>query len=105
MLLFMTGFQDILNYFLNPTGTFGYDLPKTLSYGFVLVVAVYLIFLLLKKFKIDVDRRLYLSVSPYIVLGGILRVMQDAGLVNSWWFVTPGIYVFIFSICFSSIVL
>ena len=100
----MTSFQDILNYFLNPTETFGYDLPKTLSYGIVLVIAVYLIFLVLRKLKIDVDQRLYISVSPYIVLGGILRVMQDAGLINSYWFVTPGIYLFIFSVCFSTIV-
>ena len=101
----MTSFQDILNYFLNPTEFQGYDLPKTLAYGVVFIFAVYAVFLLLKKLKIEIDWKLYLSVSPYIILGGILRVMQDAGLINSYWFVTPGIYFFVFSICFSSIVI
>src|SRR5437867_10998490 len=101
----MTTVQNIIDYFLDPTKTFGYDVPKTLAYGTVLIIAVYLIFLVLKKLKIEIDQRLFLSVSPYIVLGGILRVMQDAGILTSYWLVTPGIYFFIFSICFAVILI
>ena len=89
--------QDVLDYFLHPKKT-GYDFPKTLVYAALFVLAIYVIFKLLKKMKIKVDKRLAIAISPYIVLGGALRVIQDIGLVSSYFFVTPGIYVFVFFI-------
>lgn len=91
----MVGLQDILNYFLAPKRT-GYDIPKTMTYGLILVLAVYLIFKLLKKLKIKIDKRLFFAISPYVIFGGILRVLEDIGLISSYLFVTPCIYFLVF---------
>jgi uncharacterized membrane protein len=42
--------------------------------------------------KIKIDKRLVIGISPYVFFGGILRVLEDAGTISSYWFVTPGIY-------------
>jgi uncharacterized membrane protein len=86
--------QDFVDYFLKT----GYDMPKTLAYSIVFVIAAYLIFRLLKKINIKIDKRLAVSVTPYVIFGGILRSLEDAGVVSSYWFVTPGIYFFVFSV-------
>jgi uncharacterized membrane protein len=89
--------QDFLDYFLSPAKT-GYDIPKTLVYSFTFVIAAYLVFKLLRRINIKIDRRFALAVAPYILFGGALRSLEDAGAVNSYWFVTPGIYFFVFII-------
>jgi uncharacterized membrane protein len=91
--------RNFVNYFLYPTDTV-YDVPGTLTYAIVLVIAVYVIYKTLKILKIKIDYRLAIAVSPYVILGGVIRVLQDAGVLNSYWFVTPGIYFFIFFIVF-----
>jgi len=96
--------KESLDYFLSPKET-GYDLPKTALYAVLLVVAVYTIYRALKKLKIKIDERLAVAIAPYVAFGGCLRVIKDAGLVDSYLFVTPGIYVFVFSIVFSVLLL
>lgn len=96
--------QELLDYFLWPKKT-GYDVPKTFAYGIILVIAIYLIFKILKKLKIKIDRRLAVAIAPYVVWGAVLRVLQDAGILNSYIFVTPGIYFFVFIIIFSTILI
>ena len=97
MTVFENWSRDVVDYFLHPKKT-GYDVPKTLTYALVLVLAVYLIYRLLRMLKIKIDRRLAVAIAPYIAFGGAIRVLQDAGLLHSYLFVTPGIYFFIFSI-------
>lgn len=89
--------ENIVDYFLSPTKT-GYDVPKTLVYGLVLILAVYIGFKILEKLKIKIDKRFVLATSPYIIFGATLRVLQDIGIVNSILFVTPHIYTFVASI-------
>lgn len=64
-------------------------------------MAASFIFEILKKLKIKVDYKLAISVIPYVILGSILRVLQDAKTFNSYWLITPGIYVFVFGIAFT----
>lgn len=90
----MVSLQDFVDYFLNPLKA-GYDVPKTLTYAIVFVIAVYLGYVLIKKIKFKIDRRFAVAISPYIILGGILRVLQDSRILSSNLFVTPGIYFFI----------
>jgi len=92
--------QDFVDYFLSPTKT-GYTVPKTLVYSIVFIIAAYMAFLLLKKLKVRTDKKLALAVAPYVAFGGILRSLEDAGSVNSYWFVTPGIYLFVFAVFLS----
>ena len=89
--------KDIFDYFLAPKKT-GYDMPKTLLYAFIFLLAVYLIFKVLKKAKIKVDRRLAIAVLPFILLGSTIRVWEDLRMIGSYLFVTPGIYFLIFFI-------
>ena len=96
--------MSLLDYFFHPKKT-GYDIPKTLTYGIIFILAILLIFKILKRLKVKIDKKLALAISPYIVFGGAIRVLQDAGILNSYLFVTPGIYVFVFSIVFSLILL
>jgi len=96
--------MSLLDYLLHPKKT-GYDIPKTLTYGIIFILAIILILKILKKLKVKIDKKLAIAISPYIVFGGAIRVLQDAGILNSYLFVTPGIYVFVFSIVFSLILL
>ncbi|HKZ45638.1 MAG TPA: DUF63 family protein [archaeon] len=99
----MVSLQDFLDYFIYPKKT-GYDVPKTLTYALILVIAAYLIFKMLKKLKVKIDRRLVLAVSPYVLFGGSLRVVEDLGYMSSPIFVTPGIY-FLIAFIFISVFL
>jgi len=96
--------KNLIDYFLAPKQT-GYDVPKTLIYALVLVVAVYSIYETLKKLKIKIDQRLAIAIAPYIVFGGALRVLQDAAVIDSYFFMTPGIYVLVFGITFSALLI
>ncbi|MEM5790876.1 MAG: DUF63 family protein [Candidatus Aenigmatarchaeota archaeon] len=96
--------MSILDYFLYPKKS-GYDVPKTLTYGIVFILAIFIVFKILKKLKIKIDKRLALAISPYIVFGGTIRVLQDAKILNSYLFVTPGIYFFVFCIIFPLILI
>jgi len=100
----MIEIQDFLDYFLAPWKS-GYDIPKTLTYGVILVLAVYLIFTLLRKLKVKTDKRLAIAISPYVIFGGTLRVLQDANLIDSYWFITPGVYFLITFIVISVLLL
>ena len=92
--------MSLLDYFLYPQAS-GYDVPKTLLYGIVLVVAAYLIYKLLKRLKVKVDRRLALAVAPYVVFGSAMRVLVDSNIFESYLLVTPGIYFFVAAIVIS----
>lgn len=96
--------KALIDYLLAPKQT-GYDIPKTVIYAALLVLAVYSIYKTLKKLRVSIDKRLAIAVAPYVVLGGALRVLQDAAVVNSYLFVTPGIYVFVFGITFGVLAL
>jgi len=99
----MVSIEDFLDYFIAPKKT-GYDIPKTLTYAVIFVIAIYLIFKLLKKLKVKIDRRLTLAVLPYVIFGSTLRVLEDLGAVSSIIFVTPGIYILV-SLIFLSVLL
>ncbi len=94
--------KDLIDYFLAPKQT-GYDVPKTLLYSLVLVAAAYAIYEALKKLNIKIDKRLAVAVSPYIIFGSALRVLQDAAVIDSYFFMTPGIYVLVFGATFCAL--
>jgi uncharacterized membrane protein len=93
--------SKLAEYFLSPESS-GYDVPKTLTYALVLVAAVYVLYRILRKLGIRADKRLAVAVSPYVVLGAAVRVLEDAGtLPDSFLFVTPMIYVLVFCVTFA----
>ncbi len=76
----------------------GYTWINTIIYAIIFVLGVYLVYYkILRPLKIKVDGRFALSLLPYIFLGSVLRALKDSGFLTSRLFVTPSIYVFIFS--------
>jgi len=92
--------KNFINAIIN---TEGYNPVNTTAYAVIFVIAAYLTFRLLKKLKIKIDRRLAIGISPFVVCGSLLRVLQDAGIVSSFIFVTPGIYFLIFAITITTL--
>lgn len=90
----------ILEYFLNPLAE-GYTLEKTIVLALIAIASTYLIYKALQKLKIRVDSKLAISVTPFVLFGSALRVLNDMGLLTSILFVTPNIYLLVFSIFFS----
>ncbi len=76
-----------------------YNAVETITYALILIVAVYLIYRWFKKSGFPLDGPFVLATLPYIVFGGMLRVIQDADMIQSdlqFLIVTPFIYFLIF---------
>lgn len=73
----------------------GYTIISEITYGIILILALYAIYQLLKKLKIVVDWKFALALMPYILFGPISRVLEDSGYFNEpvvYWFISPLIY-------------
>lgn len=81
----------------------GYTIISEITYGFLVIIALYLIYKLLKKLEITVDWRFALALMPYILFGPVSRVLEDSGFFQPpviYWFISPLIY---FQIAFYAI--
>ncbi len=73
----------------------GYNPVNTVVYGIVLMVALVGVYDLIEYFDISVDTGFVLSLLPWVVLGGSLRTLEDAGLFGESLaplFISPVIY-------------
>jgi uncharacterized membrane protein len=73
----------------------GYTIISEITYGIILILALYAIYKLLKRLNIAVDWRFTLSLMPYILFGPISRVLEDTGYFDEpvvYWFISPLIY-------------
>jgi uncharacterized membrane protein len=82
-----------------------YNVVDTLTYAIILVLGVYLLYrwLSASTYMSDIgftfDSRFILATIPYIILGGVLRVIEDTGMITSDWkylLITPLIYFVLF---------
>jgi len=82
-----------------------YNIVDTLTYAIILVIGVYLLYRWMSQstwlsdigFKIDAS--FVLATLPYVILGGVLRVVQDTGMLTGdfqFLLVTPLIYFVLF---------
>jgi len=82
-----------------------YNVVDTLTYAIILVIGVYLLYRWLSTstwlsdigFKIDTT--FILSTLPYVVLGGVVRVIEDTGMITGdlkFLLITPLIYFVLF---------
>lgn len=82
-----------------------YNVVDTLTYAIILVIGVYLLYRWLSTstwlsdigFKIDTT--FILSTLPYVVLGGVMRVIEDTGMITGdfkFLLITPLIYFVLF---------
>jgi uncharacterized membrane protein len=82
-----------------------YNIVDTLTYALILVLGVYLLYrwmsqsTWLSDIGFKIDARFILATLPYVVLGGLLRVVQDTGMLTGdfqFLLVTPLIYFVLF---------
>ncbi len=76
----------------------GYTIVSELTYGIILIIALYFIYIFLKKLNIKVDWRFALALMPFILFGPVTRVLEDTGYFSEpwvYWFISPFIYLFI----------
>ncbi len=85
----------------------GYNPVNTLTWAVILVVAVYTLYKYLSK-RLSFDERFFISITPYILFGSFLRVVEDAGFLKppvSYFFMSPFIYVVIFALAFPTLLI
>jgi uncharacterized membrane protein len=86
----------LYKYYLDPI-RYGeaYTLVDTLTYALILIAAVYLLYRGLRRYGIAIDDELVLATLPYVVFGGLLRVVEDTGMITSdlrFLLITPLIF-------------
>ena len=97
----------IYKYYIDPI-KFGqaYNVVDTLTYAILLVLGVYLIYRWISSSSfmadtgLEVDQKFILATVPYVILGGLVRVIEDTGMITSDWrffLITPLIYFVIFA--------
>ncbi|MCK4335108.1 MAG: DUF63 family protein, partial [Candidatus Aenigmarchaeota archaeon] len=98
----------LYEYFLKPILSNGWFNPvNSITYGIILVAGVYLVFKLLKKMNIHIDRYFLYAILPFILWGSSTRVLHDAayygvltGKLGEFYalpiFPTPGSYMITF---------
>jgi uncharacterized membrane protein len=85
-----------------------YNIVDTLTYALVLVLSVYLVYRWLERSGISLDGRFVIATIPFVVLGGLLRVVEDTGMITSdlrFLLVTPLIFFVVFFMAAGSLVL
>jgi len=73
----------------------GYTIESEITYGIILVIALYFIYKLLKKLEIKIDWKFALALMPYILFGPVSRTLEDTGYFGEpfvYWFISPLIY-------------
>ncbi len=72
-----------------------YNIVNTLAYALILIPAVILIYRVLERLKVAVDARFILMLTPFLVLGGAARALEDAEYFSAplaYAFISPLIY-------------
>ncbi len=78
-----------------------YNMVDTLTYAIILGISLFGVLRLLERFKVKIDARFILSVTPYIVAGSALRVLEDSKIFSpplQYLFITPPIYFLMFAV-------
>jgi uncharacterized membrane protein len=98
--------EFIYKYYIDPI-RYGqpYNVVDTLTYAVILVLGVYIFYRwlmssrYLNRVRLTVDTAFILATLPYVVLGGVLRVVEDTGIIQGdiqFLLVTPLIYFVLF---------
>ncbi|MEM5831581.1 MAG: DUF63 family protein [Candidatus Aenigmatarchaeota archaeon] len=82
-----------IEYFTNPLKE-GYTFEKTFVLGIIALIAIFLIYKILKKLKVKIDKKFSFSIFFYILFGSSIRVLVDLKIINSILFVTPNLWIF-----------
>jgi len=78
-----------------------YNPVDTLTYAIVLGISLFGVLKLLEKLSVKIDPKFMISVTPYILAGSSLRVLEDLKVFTPplrYLFITPLIYFFMFAV-------
>lgn len=106
----MNGLIDFINrnYIEGIINDTGYNHFDMITYVIILFAGVYAVRKLLDKLRIKVDEEFVIATVPYIFMGSVFRVIEDADILKppvKYFFITPLIYFVIFAICFGILLL
>ncbi len=106
----MNGLIDFINrnYIEGIVNDTSYNHIDMLTYVIILFAGVYGVLRLLNKLSIKIDEEFVLATVPYVLMGSIFRVIEDANLFSppvKYLFITPLIYFVIFAVCFGILLL
>src|SRR3972149_9962077 len=79
-----------------------------ITYVIILFVSVFAVLKILNKLKFKVDEEFVIATIPYIFMGSVFRVIEDADLLKppvKYFFITPLIFFVTFAICFCILLL
>jgi len=102
--------QFFEEYFIKPIyeGT-GYNIYNTIVYAVLLVVAVLLVYKLLRKMNVSIDRKFLFGILPFVALGGIFRSLEDfyitTGAAKNVLMITPLVFVVVFVLALVSLMI
>ena len=88
--------EFIYQYYIDPI-RYGqaYTLVDTLTYAIILILTVYLLYRWFRHANIAIDKEFSYAILPWIVFGGLLRVVEDTKIIASDWhylLITPLIF-------------
>lgn len=95
-------FEFLQKYFIEPMGHY-YTLPGTIVYAILFVIAVFLVYKYFLKKRLKINEKFMISLLPFIILGGVMRALEDAEFYSGYFFVSPGIYITVFFIALISL--
>ncbi len=97
-----TVWQYIYKYYINGiVNDASYNPVDTITYAILLGLSVFGILKLLEKLDIEIDSRFIAAVTPYILAGSSLRVLEDLNIFTPplrYLFITPIIYFSMFAV-------
>ncbi|MDY6959752.1 MAG: DUF63 family protein, partial [Halobacteriota archaeon] len=71
-------------YYINPiVYDTEYNPVDTVTYAITLGLCLFLVLRLLKRLDVKINERFILAVSPFMFVGSILRVMEDAEIFEA----------------------
>ncbi len=106
----MNGLIDFINrnYIEGIINDTSYNHFDMITYIIILFAGVYAVLKLLNKLSIRIDEEFVIATIPYIFMGSVFRVIEDADILKppvKYFFITPIIFFVIFAICFGMLIL
>jgi uncharacterized membrane protein len=102
MTIIDTLWQYIYKYYISGiVNDTSYNPVDTITYAILLGISIFGVLRLLEKLDIEIDTRFIAAVTPYILAGSSLRVLEDSNIFTpplKYLFITPIIYFFIFAV-------
>ncbi len=83
-----------------------YNIVDTVTYAILLGLSLFGVIKLLSRFRVKLDAGFIRAVTPYIIAGSSLRVLEDSGVFQPplrYFFITPVIYFVVFAVTIFSL--